>query len=616
MKSKIARKGLILSAVPLIFELIFLAIIAFVFHQAEAVYTRSENSKRIIAETLLIIDNLWDDIQEITLSAALHRPVVYSKVEYKFQKKTEELLSLAAGDTAQLANMALLEKLLTKIANDLKIGGTALEEQVPYASILYPKLFSRNYQELRKVAMKIVNLELKKQASMPISSERIRLLLGITIVAGVIINVAIAVALWNFFGREITDRLATIIANIQKMKDGKPLSETLSGDDEIAALDNEFHIMADFIAESRKDEQALVGNVRSVICSLNRNLVFVKTNDEAARLWGKDYCGMSLEHLCSNESWSDVSLHFQRCINSTQISSEIDIRMIGESGRAIWMHWSTIWSNEHELFFCVAHDITQQKELQDLKSDFARMISHDLRSPLQSIQAFFEVLECGLYGNLNERGEVKVGILNRTVNHLIRLINNLLDLEKMDAGLLGLNLERSNLNKVVVTSFEYISELAQNRNLDVKIEIDRDLTIPLDQDKMIQVFQNLLGNAVKYSPRGGNILVSSRHRGNYVEVEIKDSGRGIPMHEQVKIFERFHQVKDESGKNMAGTGLGLAFCKQIVDLHGGQIGVESKEGAGSTFWLILPAAEDVSKITSQHKQAINPTDSTSSGNDH
>ncbi|MBX9693255.1 MAG: HAMP domain-containing histidine kinase [Cyanobacteria bacterium] len=608
MKSRLARKGLILAGVPLVFELVFIAALIMLFHQEETISVRALQSKLIVSESESLLHDMWDTFGQIGLCFATDRPIdmsISQGLTARTEAKLRSLKNLSAGDKEQLHRLDRLGDMLIKALQDFQLAAAATEEQEPFAKAVYPPKLVRSSKKIADALAEFTEVESKRQLEMPLSNQQARVVLSSFVLFGVIMNVCIAIALMNFFGKGITSRLSSIVDNIQNMKEGRPLLLPVKGDDdEIAVLDREFHSMASYISEARRKEQALVGNVRSVICSLDRNLEFTKVSDEASRVWGNaEYIGTSLKRLCDTEGWEKIAKVFESCENTNNLSAAIDIRMLPVQGGRLWMHWSIFWSKEHENYFCVANDITRQKELQDLKRDFAQMISHDLRSPLQSIQAFFEVLECGIYGTLNERGMPRLLIVNKTVSHLIRLINNLLDLDKMDEGLLELRLEESKLQELIETSFEFISELAEKRNLNVTIDIGEDALVSVDRDKIIQVFQNLLGNAVKYAPPSSSLDIKSRMRSHYMEIEIIDQGKGIPIDQQEKIFDRFHQVKDEQGKAVAGTGLGLAFCKQIVDLHGGQIGVESTVGTGSTFWLLLPLAHRAGTATTQRLES-------------
>ncbi|MBX9694674.1 MAG: HAMP domain-containing histidine kinase [Cyanobacteria bacterium] len=593
MRSKIASKGLILVGVPLIFELLFVSLLLFLFNQAASTSERALKSKLVLAETESTLNGLWDAFQQFGLSIATRKPINQANFQTTSERaiqKIKLIKSMVGNDPVQQKNIDRLKKAVEEGYRDVSLAANAYEEDQPFAGGIYPQRLAGHHRSFIGLSEAISKREIERQSSMPISSGNFIILLNLCVGLGIGLNIAIAFLMANYFSKGITNRISAIVDNVQNMKSDRDLAPLLEGeDDEISVLDKEFHAMASFMREARKKEQALVGNVRSVICSLSKNLTFTKVSDEASRIWGaRNYLSESLSLVCQPEDWPGISSRFAECMASRDLSSEMDIQMLPQRGAPIWMHWTIFWSREHELFFCVANDISQQKELQDIKRDFAQMISHDLRSPLQSVQTFVEVLGTGLYGTLNERGTPRVASMNRTLSHLIRLINNLLDLEKMDAGKLELSYQEASLKDLVETSFEFIGELATKRKLQVKIDIDPAIRLTIDADKMIQVFQNLLGNAVKYSPIGAPLEVRSRLRGAFVEVEIVDQGKGIPLDQQEKIFDRFHQVKDPHGVRVAGTGLGLAFCKQIIDMHGGQIGVESKDGAGSCFWLLLP----------------------------
>jgi len=230
-------------------------------------------------------------------------------------------------------------------------------------------------------------------------------------------------------------------------------------------------------------------------------------------------------------------------------------------------------------------DITELKRITQMKSEFVSMVTHDLKTPLTSIQGFVEVI---LSRNPSpEKTHNYLLIVKEETARLVRLINNLLDLAKLEAGKLKLNYTIVNLVDIiqeVLTTFSGKSAL----HYFVFSPPQSFPKILADRDLLVQVLQNLLSNAIKYSPEGGKIEIRLRILERFVEVDIEDEGIGIPEEKLSRLFERFYRVESKSSEGIAGTGLGLANVKYIIEAHGGGLRVKSKEGKGSVFTFSLP----------------------------
>lgn len=227
---------------------------------------------------------------------------------------------------------------------------------------------------------------------------------------------------------------------------------------------------------------------------------------------------------------------------------------------------------------------------ENAKRELMSMVSHDLRSPLTSIQGGLVLVGRGVYGKLPEEAVKPIANAERNCLRLINLINTLLDLDKLEAGKMDIHPETVSLSSVFERSAEAVSYLSEKSEIAIELP-DSDTTITADGERLIQVVVNLLGNAIKFSPKGSAITISKIETPQYVEVRITDRGRGIPETHRKAVFDRFQQVKDSDSREQGGTGLGLAICKAIVDAHGGTIGVDSEEGKGSTFWFRIPTRQ-------------------------
>lgn len=226
-------------------------------------------------------------------------------------------------------------------------------------------------------------------------------------------------------------------------------------------------------------------------------------------------------------------------------------------------------------------------EIQKMKEEFIAMASHEIRSPLTSVQGALTLLSEGVCGTLPEEAHTRIVRAENNVGRLIALINDLLDTQKMKSGKLDMSFEEVDLCDVIMKSVSAVSDLAEGRKVEI-VGTEPDAIVEADRGRLIQVLVNLLSNAIKYSPKGARIdLDVDESDVDSVLISVKDQGPGIPGSARDLIFEKFEQVQGGEGKPH-GTGLGLAIAKQIIIQHGGTIGVDSEIGKGSTFWFRIP----------------------------
>lgn len=238
-------------------------------------------------------------------------------------------------------------------------------------------------------------------------------------------------------------------------------------------------------------------------------------------------------------------------------------------------------------------------QVEVLKQDFLRMISHDLRAPLTSIRMTVNMLEEGILGSLTAKGTDMVKGADSEIGRLVGLINELLDVEKMESGQLDMDQEWTALGAVLRQSATAVLGMARPRSIEIDVP-ESELDVWADSGRLVQVFVNLISNAIKFSPDGSRItlLVEADADGRMVKLGVRDQGRGVPAHLREVIFERFKQVEKSDATAKGGTGLGLFICKMIVELHGGTIWVESEDGQGSTFWFTVPLERPVTSSSS------------------
>jgi signal transduction histidine kinase len=245
---------------------------------------------------------------------------------------------------------------------------------------------------------------------------------------------------------------------------------------------------------------------------------------------------------------------------------------------------------ENVRLFNEIQDKSRQLEVANKhKSEFLANMSHELRTPLNAIIGFSEVLIDKMFGEVNEKQLDYLKDIHDSGRHLLSLINDILDLSKIEAGRMDLEVSSFDLPAALSNAMTLVRERAQRHGIELTLKVDRRLgAFQADERKFKQIVVNLLSNAVKFTPDGGRVAVSAKKDTTHVEIAVADTGIGIAPEDHAAVFEEFKQVGRDYTKKAEGTGLGLALTKRFVELHGGGIRLESALGKGSTFTITLP----------------------------
>ena len=273
-------------------------------------------------------------------------------------------------------------------------------------------------------------------------------------------------------------------------------------------------------------------------------------------------------------------------IESSRLIRELESR--NRDLRTAFADQAILGTENTRLILEVADKGRQLEATSRHKSEFLANMSHELRTPLNAIIGFSEVLVDGLFGEINEKQREYLGDILESGRHLLSLINDILDLSKIEAGRMELEATDFDLPSVVGGALLLVRERAGRHGIALAQAVDAGVgTIRGDERKIKQVLLNLLSNAIKFTPDGGRIDVRARAQGNLLEISVSDTGVGIAPEDQQAVFEEFRQV-GTAAKKVEGTGLGLALSRRFIELHGGRIWVTSQLGVGSTFAFTLP----------------------------
>jgi len=236
----------------------------------------------------------------------------------------------------------------------------------------------------------------------------------------------------------------------------------------------------------------------------------------------------------------------------------------------------------------VLENITSFKQLDRMKSDFVNMVAHELRSPLVAIRQLNSVILEGLAGPLGEKQHDFISRGVKKIDALLALINDLLDVAKIEAGKYVQRLVPTDIGKVIEDTVALLEARAKEHGITLTYSCKDLKPVQSDTKNIEEIFNNLISNAINYSPEGGEVTVTAQGLGEYMEIKVRDTGVGISPEELPKIFDKFYRVKHPKTREVMGTGLGLAIVKGVVDAHHGTIDVESVVDQGTTFRILLP----------------------------
>ena len=346
---------------------------------------------------------------------------------------------------------------------------------------------------------------------------------------------------------------------------------------------------------------------------------------QISRAW-TELTGYTLEDIPTISKWlaqahsqeaEEVKAHLAQLYRSTARVAEGEYVIITQSGeRQVWEFSSSLLGalpDKRQLGISMALNITERIKTQEAmqqaketaeyasraKSDFLANMSHELRTPLNAIIGFAEILRDELVGSINAEQRECVNDIHMSGQHLLEMINDILDLSKIEAGKMVLQLETFSIVEAVEEVNTIITALAVKKNLELTLNYNRDSIIEADRVKFKQIFYNLLSNAVKFTPEGGKVATELAVTETELCAEVIDTGIGISEADRAKLFAPFTQIDTSKSRRYGGTGLGLALTHRLIVLHGGDINVESQEGAGSNFTFRIPLQ--------QLKSSIDPT---------
>jgi PAS domain S-box-containing protein len=609
---KLFHKGLVLITVPLLFELSFVACLSAMLGYAEAVAEREGKAKLIAIKAERLDQLIFQSLTALIEYAASGNESFGDRYGRSLAQISEEKANLVAAVTGNQAQADLVSSVVPLIDHALKLMNEAkrtIDESEGDPSLGYVQelrseiqsVLAQIYPKLNAVA----EAERKIVQSTPDQMLKFNNMIHTFLLFAVVFNIFLSIALVSYFNRDLVQRLGVMVDNARRIITKEELRSRLAGKDEIAHVDHVFHDMAEALAEAaRKEKQAMEviksseTRLRSMLDNMPVGLIVC---DEQGQI---DFLNSRLESLLgfTQEDLAGKHLASLFPINTRKVTSQFveDLRQRA-SGRLmevevgskqgtilpVEISLSELKINDQNCLLISFADITERHELERLKRDVVAMVSHDLKTPLMSMQVSLAMVTEGRAGEVSQNARNMIQSCESSVERLISLIKRLLDAEKIKSGKMELCLKPVPLSAILETSIESVFGFAGMNNVTIESKVE-ECELLADGERLVQVVVNLLSNAVKFSPPGGVVTLISEITPKYVEVKVIDAGRGVPESYKELIFERFQQVSATDASEKGGTGLGLPICKAIIEQHGGTIGVESTEGKGSTFWFRIP----------------------------
>lgn len=353
--------------------------------------------------------------------------------------------------------------------------------------------------------------------------------------------------------------------------------------------------------EDKGKIEAIINSLSDGLMVIDRHGRFVLANPSARRLLGlpREMEGMSLLRIMDGMQWTATkgSRGWESLLEEVLEKGEsVEEEMTLLAEKPIYFQVSLVPLKDREGgtggAVILLHDVTGFVELDRMKSEFISIVSHELKTPLTSIKGFVRLLTAQRVGPVNEKQRRYLDIVLRQTESLTALINDLLDLSKIEAGMLEVRRDAVELGELVEGVFLQLRNMAQEKGINLEADIPEHLpSLCGDAERLNQVFVNLVHNALKFTSSGGRVSVTARVDGDKCRIEVSDTGMGIPPSELPRIFDKFYQVDSSSTRKQSGTGLGLTITRRLVEAMDGRITVQSRQGEGTTFTMFLPLHE-------------------------
>ncbi|HEY9677721.1 MAG TPA: ATP-binding protein [Drouetiella sp.] len=590
------RKGMLVVGLPLLLQLCIVIGLACVIWQTQKLTAQSARSTELVSslnQASNLFSRIMDQCGGMMEGNNKRMPEALAAL-YSLSSKMDTIvqkLAIVPGEAENANKLALLKERFVRDGKQLFDTVTSSDPLIPQSrDVQSYKLFfdtSRVYDLTNKILAK-ENERLDSDSTNADSRSWIRVVMIIAVIASTIAAMTLAI----FTSKAISKPLVLLTENAHRLAKRETLHASLKGSDELVQLDHTIHKVDRAIEEALAAERNLILHAADMVLSLDGDFIVTNANPAVTEKLGKvesEITGVSVLSLLRDEEREGFKNMLKQC-QASGASEKFELSLVTAGGaKEIETSWSITWSAPDQSFFCVAHDITEQKEVERLKQQFISMISDDLKNPLSSVLQSLASLKAGQFGVVSDQMTAELTNVDRSLTHLVELLTELLDFDSLQSGKMTFDLVPVSTVALVDESLHLVRALADSKKVTIA-KPNTEHTINVDKRKIIEVLVNLLSNALKHSPESAAIEIHLKNSHDYLEVSVHDDGPGVPDEHKQRIFAPFEQITERSTAAL-GTGLGLAICKLIVEGHGGAIGVRDSDVlSGSAFWFTIPAS--------------------------
>ena len=398
--------------------------------------------------------------------------------------------------------------------------------------------------------------------------------------------------------QQLADQISIALAQAQLLEHLEEIVEVRTAELQEVNRSLQQEINDRMLAEAalrRSEEQLrLITNALPVLIAYVDEHQRYRFNNKAYEDWlgqsPSDIYGSNIQTVWGSECYERMQIHVKLALLGQAVTYENEITLKDGLPCSVNVTYIPHLDEQNKVigFFALTSDISDRKAIERMKDEFIAVVSHELRTPLTSLHSALKILATGRLGNLSRDGKQMLEIADDNTERLVRLVNNVLDLQRIESGEVQMEKQICNVSALMIQATESMQPMAQQQGVILAAK-PIDIEILVDSDYIVQALPNLLSNAIKFSSTDGTVwLTADRKSDNEVLFSVQDEGQGIPSDKLESIFERFQQVDSSDSRRKGGTGLGLTICRKIIEQHEGKIWAESILGKGSTFSFTLP----------------------------
>ncbi|HEY9713977.1 MAG TPA: PAS domain S-box protein, partial [Chroococcales cyanobacterium] len=476
----LAQKGFILVLIPLAFQLVFVGTLIQMLHQAEREIAEA-NHARIVVETteelasrILIFFKLMHEFNPGEVNESIRK---FLDGIMRTREDLVKLKTLVAGHHREEVLVARAQTVMDSaldifenVNREVKRGHT--QKAFDLVGRAGGQIVD-NLKELINILQEMLEQERAVERAAPARQAAARHNIEETVAVFLGLNCVLALLLAFIFNHNTASRLGILTDNVGRLARNEPLNAPLTGDDEIARIDRAFNEMSESLTAARQKEVAIVENASDAIVSIDIEACFEQVNPAAVKLLGytaAKLSGASFIDLVFAEDRQKVEQHIDRLHNGEKMPP-LEIRLIHRDGTTVDVLWSANWSQSDQALYCVMHNISERKQIDQMKQEFVAMVSHDLRTPLTSVQTCLALVETGNFGEINADGLRFIAMADSNITRLIGLVNGLLDIERMTSGKLDLHFAATTLNEIVQSSIDSVAAYAGQQDIELVADV-------------------------------------------------------------------------------------------------------------------------------------------------